>query len=252
MRHQLSPFRICVLALWSALAGPGAAFAQAGSAAGGDAPVAASAGPVVVELYTSQGCSSCPPADAMLKELAQRDGVLALALHVDYWDYIGWADIFASPQFTERQKRYARAAGERFVYTPQIIVGGLDFVEGAKPMEVMDHMRRHAALAPGVALSLRREAGRLSVTARAARPFERPVLVQVVRFTPEQTVRIERGENAGRTVSYTNIVTSWEVLGEWSGEAPLAVETGLPGEAPVAVILQEQGPGLILAAQVLR
>src|SRR6056297_1329329 len=82
--------------------------------------------PVVVELFTSQGCSSCPPADAMLGELAERDDVIPLALHVDYWDYIGWADIFADPAYTRRQKGYAHATGQRMVYTPQMVIDGQD------------------------------------------------------------------------------------------------------------------------------
>ena len=81
-------------------------------------------GPVVVELYTSQGCSSCPPADAMLHDLAARPDVIALALHVDYWDYIGWVDEFADPAYTRRQKQYAQVAGNPSVYTPQMVIGG--------------------------------------------------------------------------------------------------------------------------------
>ena len=91
---------------------------------------------VVVELYTSQGCSSCPPADKLLAELASRKDVLPLALHVDYWDYIGWADVFADPAYTKRQRAYARVAGSRSIYTPQMIVGGKDHVIGFKPMAV--------------------------------------------------------------------------------------------------------------------
>ena len=88
---------------------------------------------VVVELYTSQGCSSCPPADAYLEELAQEPGVIALALHVDYWDYLGWKDEFANPDFTDRQKTYATANGSNTIYTPQMVVAGTDMVEGSDP-----------------------------------------------------------------------------------------------------------------------
>ena len=89
--------------------------------------------PVVVELFTSQGCSSCPPADELLREMSKRPDVIALAFHVDYWDYIGWKDEFAHPGFTKRQKAYAKAAGERMVYTPQMIVHGVVRVVGHEP-----------------------------------------------------------------------------------------------------------------------
>ena len=92
--------------------------------------------PVVVELFTSQGCSSCPPADALLHELSKRDDVIPLALHVDYWDYIGWKDSFAQPAFTARQRGYAQASGRRAIYTPQMIIGGQFDVVGNRPMDV--------------------------------------------------------------------------------------------------------------------
>lgn len=211
-----------------------------------------SGSPIVLELFTSQGCSSCPPADDLMRQLAGRDDVIGLALHVDYWDYIGWKDVFASPQYTKRQKQYARAAGERAVYTPQMIIGGVDHVIGAKPVEVMEHLSAHAALDTGVSLSLRRDGDTLLIVARTLRPLAVPATVQMVRYTPEARVSISRGENAGRTVSYTNIVTAWNVLGEWSGAGPLDIDTSITGDAPVVVILQEAGPGLILAAARLR
>jgi len=94
-------------------------------------------GPVVVELFTSQGCSSCPPADKILGELAKRDDVIALSLHVDYWDYLGWKDDFASPAHTARQQGYATALGERMMFTPQMIIGGTDSVVGSRAMELI-------------------------------------------------------------------------------------------------------------------
>ena len=116
--------------------------------AAGLSATAANAGdrPVVIELYTSQGCSSCPPADALLNELAGRDDVIALAMHVDYWDYIGWKDIFANPAHTVRQRAYANADGQRMIYTPQMIVGGKDHVVGYKPMHLAKLIETHGDL----------------------------------------------------------------------------------------------------------
>ena len=100
----------------------------------------------VVELYTSQGCSSCPPADEYLGELAKEPGVIALALHVDYWDYIGWTDQFGSPKYTARQKAYARAGGSNTIYTPQMIVAGVDRIEGSNPEMVEGAIRKQQSV----------------------------------------------------------------------------------------------------------
>jgi hypothetical protein len=208
---------------------------------------AAQDNPVVVELFTSQGCSSCPPADDMFTELAAVDGVLALSLHVDYWDYIGWADSFADPAFTARQQDYAIAAGARTVYTPQFIIGGHDAVVGADGMAVMEYVRKHAGLPAVVDLDVRLTDGRLIVTAERTGPAM-PLVVQLVRYRPEATVEITAGENAGHTISYANIVTDWQVVGRWEGAAPFRSETMIEGPERTVVILQEPGPGLIRAA----
>ncbi|WP_172294394.1 thioredoxin family protein [Pseudoruegeria sp. HB172150] len=206
------------------------------------------AGPVVVELYTSQGCSSCPPADELLAELATRDDVIPLALHVDYWDYIGWKDLYGNPAFTKRQKGYAKAAGHRTIYTPQMIVGGLDHVVGYKPMKLAELIDMHEELPEPIALSVEKAGGGLKVMAEALQDLNGPVVVQLVRYTPEATVEIRKGENAGRTITYTNIVTSWDMIGGWNGAEPLELEIALEGDAPAVVILQELGHGGILAA----
>lgn len=207
---------------------------------------------VVVELYTSQGCSSCPPADDIFAELAKRPGVLPLALHVDYWDYIGWKDSFAQPAFTERQKSYARTTGSRTIYTPQIVVSGADHVVGAKAMQILDLIEAHGNKREPVILQITRVGDRIEIRGEAHGQFGAPVVVQLVRFMPEETVAIERGENAGRTITYTNIVTDWRHLGVWSGEAPLRMEAEAAGDQPAAVILQHEGPGEIIAAAALR
>lgn len=203
---------------------------------------------VVVELYTSQGCSSCPPADEFVAMLASDPRILPLALHVDYWDYIGWADKFADPAFTDRQRAYAKAIGSRTIYTPQLIIGGLDRIEGFAPQETADRLRAHMAVVPPVRLTVTREGDRLIVRAKADPPLTEPVRVQLVRYKPEETVTIERGENAGKTITYHNIVTSWELLGDWSGQEPLEMAAPYSGPERGAVILQTKGPSGIVAA----
>jgi hypothetical protein len=203
---------------------------------------------VVVELYTSQGCSSCPPADEFLGMLASDPRILPLALHVDYWDYIGWEDKFALAQFTDRQKAYAHAVGSRTIYTPQLIIGGADRIEGYSPEETAERLRDHLGAATPVRLTVTREGDRLVIRAEADPPLTEPVRVQLVRYKPEETVTIERGENAGKTITYRNIVTSWEPLQDWGGTAPLEVTTPYPGDEPGAVIVQTAGPAAILAA----
>lgn len=202
--------------------------------------------PVVVELFTSQGCSSCPPADEFMHELAGRDDVIALALHVDYWDYIGWADVFASPVFTARQQRYAVVAGAQMVYTPQMVIGGVDQAMGADRATVRELVRRHAAARSDISLSLRRDGGAVEITADAGQA--RPMVVQFLRYIPAQTVEIGAGENAGRRIDYVNVVTSWETLAPWVGDAPFVARVVAAGDGPVVVIVQGQGQGPILAA----
>lgn len=207
---------------------------------------------VVVELYTSQGCSSCPPADALLEELAGREDVIALALHVDYWDYIGWADSFADPAYTKRQKAYARVAGARSVYTPQMVVQGQEHLVGLRPAELADLIRTHGRRAAVTVVEMERKGGQLRITAKApARAFARPVLVQLVLYTASEAVEIRHGENAGRRIIYANIVTDWKQLGEWDGRSALSMRVAA-GTGPAVVIVQEPGPGAILASARLR
>ena len=215
-------------------------------------PVWADDHPVLVELFTSQGCSSCPPADEFLSTLAEREDVIALALHVDYWDYIGWKDAFADPAFTARQKAYAIAGGRRSVYTPQMIVGGREHVVGNHPVDVMDLVRKHADQAQPVTLTLRRQGDLVHITARASQPLPEPVVVQLVRYRPSARVEIQKGENAGRSVEYSNIVTEWHILGEWDTRQGLDTGGPVPGDQPVVVIVQKKGPGEVLAAARLR
>ncbi len=209
-------------------------------------------GPVVVELFTSQGCSSCPPADEMLVELAQRDDVIALGLHVDYWDYIGWADAFAQPGFTSRQQSYAVEFGDRMVYTPQFVVGGRARIVGAKPMQVMQAVLDQTEAPSSVGLEVTRDGDTLRISARSLAADPTPMLVQLVRYHPEKVVEIERGENAGKRLRYANVVTSWQVLVRWTGADDLVLDAPVPGEDRSVVIVQADGPGAILASAALR
>lgn len=204
--------------------------------------------PVVVELYTSQGCSSCPPADALLRELAREPGVIPLALHVDYWDYIGWEDKFAHPSFTKRQKAYAGAVGDHMVYTPQMVIAGGERVVGNEPGTVRRAIAKAAAKKSPVHLTAERVGGKIVIRAEARSPLSGPVMVQLVSYRDGATVDIKRGENAGRSVVYSNIVTSWKRLDDWSGKAPLELRTDAGTGGPVVVIVQEQGPAEVLAA----
>jgi len=207
--------------------------------------------PVVVEFYTSQGCSSCPPADELLGQLAQRDDVIALALHVDYWDYIGWKDSFGKAAHTKRQKGYAKAAGERTIYTPQLIVGGKDHVVGFRPMELADLIQKHRAAPDRVVMTVVRTGDRLSIKAKVANGPVHRMVVQLARFSPKETVAIERGENAGHTFTYHNVVRDWATVGEWDGMAPLSLSVPAP-DGPAAVIIQEAGYGPVVAAARLK
>jgi hypothetical protein len=232
MRHFVS----AACGLWIGLSGMASAQTQ----------------PVLVELYTSQGCSACPPADDFMALLAADPDVIALSLHVDYWDYIGWKDTFASPVFTDRQKAYAQAIGSRTIYTPQMIVAGDERVEGNNPVKVADTLRRHAGAKSPVTLRIARSGGKIVIHAESDPPLSAGARVQLVRYIAEETVTIGRGENAGREVTYFNVVTDWADLGGWSGLEPLDIVADAAGAAPVVVIVQYEGPGAVLAAARLR
>lgn len=206
---------------------------------------------VVVELYTSQGCSSCPPADEFLAMLAMDPSILPLSLHVDYWDYIGWKDKFADPKFTVRQKAYAQAFGTRSIYTPQFIVGGIDRVEGNRPEETAAFIRKHLSVAQDIGLTLNRDGNTVTIRANPLGPDFGKSNIQLVRYTPSEIVNIERGENAGKSIKYFNIVTSWQSLGNWSGNAPLEMQANVKGDQPIVVIVQQEGPAYIVAAALI-
>jgi hypothetical protein len=204
--------------------------------------------PVVVELFTSQGCSSCPPADAFFAELAERDGVIALALHVDYWDYLGWKDSFGSPQFSARQRAYAKAARSRSVFTPQMIVQGQDRWIGHDAERVLGSIAEHGQARSPVRLRVERETAALRIKLEPLDAAVGPSDVHVVRFIPSHDVSIDAGENAGRQFTYSNIVTDWETIGHWDGATPIELVYDAPGPEPLAVIVQRVRMGPVVTA----
>lgn len=210
--------------------------------------------PVVVELFTSQGCNSCPPADAYLATLKGRDNVLALSYHVNYWDYLGWRDTFASEVTTGRQRDYARTMGERTIYTPQVVIGGRYHEVGSRHGAI-DRAIRKAALEQKETLDVQlREAtpGKLQISVAAGQIYNRRVIMWLVLFDPYHEVEIQRGENRGRTLGYHNVVRDVREIGEWYGKALEVMLDIEPlrsvGEA-VAVIVQEGESGHVLGAQ---
>ena len=207
---------------------------------------------VLVELYTSQGCSSCPPADKYLTELAKRDDVIALALHVDYWDYIGWKDELADPAYSQRQSGFAHASGRTMIYTPQMIIAGQDHVVGSKRNEVLGLISKYGKNRQVVDLDISRQGDRLTIDATASQNGLPQMDVQVVRYIREQSVDIRRGENAGKQISYTNIVRSWSRVDGWNGRKAYNKTVKLAGDDPVVVIVQQSGYGKILAVAELR
>ena len=208
--------------------------------------------PTVIELFTSQGCSSCPPADRLLQELSARDDVLALGYHVDYWDYIGWSDPFATRDSTQRQRAYGRAFELRSVFTPQIVVDGAVSVVASRCRE--DHRAIDSAparRAQSVAVTVEQPApDRFVVTLGAAHYDGQPADIVLVRYDDSHVTEVARGEKRGRTLTDVNVVRQFDVIGQWRGE-PMTVTTNLPAsDVPggCAVLVQKPGHGPILGA----
>lgn len=216
------------------------------------APVSAADGKplTVVELFTSQGCSSCPPADALLAELAKRGDVLALSFHVDYWDYIGWKDPFSDKACTRRQNEYAQRFHLRYVYTPQIVVHGEEQTVGSDRDAVTKMIARRAG-PPKVALSATLAADGGVVVRLPETPLAAPAAVWMATFDPEHATEVARGENAGRRLVNANVVRGVADVLNWNGRArTLTIEQGqiAGGGAEAAVVVQSAGAGAILGA----
>ena len=173
----------------------------------------------VVELFTSQGCSSCPPADRFAETLAQQDGVIVLGWHVDYWDYLGWKDTLGLKEATRRQKTYAMTMGTKRLITPQFIVNGQTNIDGARDNDVQSALS--TTTAPFVAVSVRNDNGRvvIDLPENKINGAARDATVEIVFVAPSTDVKIERGENRGKTITYRNTVLGAQMLGMWDGSA---------------------------------
>lgn len=179
-------------------------------------PPAWAARPVVVELYTSQGCEPCTKANGLVDELSQREGVLPLTFSVDYWDYLGWADTFAKPEFTARQRAYMRKLGQREVYTPQVVVDGRGQAPGVRSDRI-DALIREAARSQPPGPAMRFHAGGF-VRVEAGPPVRGGGELWLVRYEPRpEPVEIAQGDNRGQTLAYANVVRELTRLGSWSG-----------------------------------
>jgi hypothetical protein len=206
--------------------------------------VQAQEAPVVVELFTSQGCSSCPPADAFLTDLAhQRRDVLPLAFHVTYWDYLGWKDPYSLDAATARQREYARHLGEDGVYTPQMVVDGAKGFVGSSRAEGLSAIA--AAARKQVPVSVARDAGSLLIMVGAGVGKARVLLVG---FDPTHETPVGRGENRGHTLLESNVVRSLTPIGAWSGSAVTLRQTPPAGDG-FAVLLQAEDGRILGAAR---
>jgi len=217
----------------------------------GMAAAAAVARPLVVELFTSQGCSSCPPADALLGELAARKDILPLAFHVNYWDDLGWRDRFELPQAVQRQSWYARRLGRSSVYTPQLVIDGREDLPGGDRAALE---RVLAGSRSGVPVHITAQGDELAIDLEAVAGLGGGEVL-LLSYLPEALTAIGRGENSGRTLKEFNIVRSITTLGSWQGRAASwrVKRSSLPADAAcVAVLVQEPEAGFILGAERLR
>jgi hypothetical protein len=182
------------------------------------------AGPrAVVELFTSQGCSSCPPADRIIGDLAKDPSVIALSLPIDYWDYLGWKDTLADARFSARQKAYSQMRGDRDVYTPQVVVNGAAHLVGSNRAGIEDAIKRAdkstGTMTVPVAMAVNGKEIKVSVAAAPADAAARQGEVWICAVSKAVPIAIARGENRGREITYHNVVRNLLKVGDWTGSA---------------------------------
>ena len=210
-----------------------------------------------IELFTSQGCSSCPPADKLIGELSRDPSLVTMSLAIDLWDYLGWKDTLALKGNTSRQRGYANVRGDREVYTPQVVVNGIMHVAGNDRSAIdraIEQTSRNG-MAMRVPIALKIDGEMLTVDVPAGSDPQGPAEVWLVPITKKIPVAIERGENRGQTITYNNVVRRWVQLGKWNGDSQtynLSIREFQNGEIDsLAVIIQNGSngsPGVMLGA----
>ncbi|MCE9523944.1 MAG: DUF1223 domain-containing protein [Alphaproteobacteria bacterium] len=214
--------------------------------------------PVLVELFTSQGCSSCPPADKILGEIQKRDDVVALSFSIDYWDYIGWRDTLARRENTLRQQAYEKVLASHRVYTPQMVIDGVKDVVGNQRKNILDVLERRLGETQGKRLpvSLAQVGDAVQVRIGTLAGVRSPATVWLAHTLSARTVNITTGENSGREITYHNVVRGFAAVGKWSGD-PISLDLpaqGQNGELTdgVAVWVQADGVGPVLGVAQIR
>jgi hypothetical protein len=205
MKHVISLSRRSALGLSATLLAPRMVFA-------------ASKRPVLIELFTSQGCSSCPPADKLAAELAADDHNIVVSFNVDYWDYLGWRDTLAKPDYTQRQYDYAKSRGDGSVYTPQMVINGAEHLVGSHRNEVTAKVRAQQAAVMPIDISLSLSTKDITVRIPEGQAREESTL-WLMAVEPRVQQKIERGENAGESITYVNVVRNLVPAAMWKGKA---------------------------------
>jgi hypothetical protein len=212
----------------------------------------------VVELFTSQGCSSCPKADAAFSRIAQTTDVITISYHIDYWNYLGWQDTLGAKENTDRQYAYAKTLGNNNVFTPQMVLNGVEEAKSTNPDVILSNLRRMDVSGHGVAVAVDADLTKDEMTITVGAGAGKADVVMAY-FKKVTTVKIAKGENTGKTVTYRNAVTKLETVGMWDGKAmTIKLPSALiskKGQDGCAILLQahdkDGNPGRIYGAAML-